>query len=82
VTGALDPLVPAETRMTRSRLRAFATALEAEVAPFTVAGRVEQVGNAMRAMAPGVDWRWIQRAASRLRAEAVAPVLARISHTE
>ena len=71
MTGALDPLVPAETRMTRSRLRAFATALEAEVAPFTVAGRVEQVGNAMRAMAPGVDWRWIQRAASRLRAEAV-----------
>ena len=57
--------------MTRPRLRAFATSLEAEVAPFTVAGRIEQVGNAMRALEPGRDWRWIQRAASRLRSEAV-----------
>ena len=36
------------------RLLAYAEHLPLTVAPFTVAARIEQVGNAMRALAPGM----------------------------
>ena len=70
--GALDPLLPPAARVTRARLLAYAEHLTATVAAFTVAARIEQVGNAMRALEPRQDWRWIQRAADRLRAQAVS----------
>jgi integrase/recombinase XerD len=69
--GGLDPLLPPSARVTRERLLAYAKDLEATVSPFTVATRIEQVGNAMRAIAPETDWRWIQRAADRIRVRAV-----------
>ena len=68
----LDPLLPPAARVTRQRLRDYAEDPRSTVAPFTVATRIEQIGNAMRAMAPEQDWRWIQRAADRLRAGAVS----------
>jgi integrase len=67
----LDPRLPPASRVTRQRLRDYAEDLRSTVAPFTVAARLEQIGNAMRAMAPEADWHWIQRAADRLRARAV-----------
>ncbi|MDA8250223.1 MAG: hypothetical protein M0Z28_13765 [Rhodospirillales bacterium] len=72
VQGELDPRQPPGARATRARLRAYAAALQATVAPFTVASRIQQVGNVLRAMAPAEDWRWIQRAADRIRAQAVS----------
>jgi integrase/recombinase XerD len=72
VTGAMDPLVPPSARVTPERLRAYASDLQATVGSFTVMARIEQVGNAMRAMAPDMNWRWIQRAADRIRAQAVS----------
>jgi integrase/recombinase XerD len=63
---------PPAARISRERLRAYAAELRATVAPFTVAARIEQVGHALRAMAPAGDWRWVQRAADRLRAQAVS----------
>lgn len=72
MTSNLDPLVPPSSRVTPQRLRAYATDLQATVGSFTVAARVQQVGNAMRAMAPELDWCWIQRAADRMRARAVS----------
>jgi hypothetical protein len=70
--GLLDPVLPAEARVTRERLRAYAVDLQKAVAPFTVAARIEQVGHALWAMVPHENWRWIQRAADRLRAQAVS----------
>jgi integrase/recombinase XerC len=69
--GLLDPLLPSGARVTRERLRAYTVDLQNTVAPFTVAARVEQVGHALRAMVPHGNWRWIQRAADRLRAQAI-----------
>ncbi len=69
--GALAMTQPPADRISRERLRAYAAELRATVAPFTVATRIEQLGNAMRALAPAQDWRWIQRAADRIRAAAV-----------
>ncbi|HEY0418137.1 MAG TPA: site-specific integrase [Acetobacteraceae bacterium] len=68
----LDPLVPPAARVTTERLSSYLADLRSSVAPFTVAARIEQLGKAMRAMAPEQDWRWIQRAADRLRAGAVS----------
>ncbi|MDQ2762646.1 MAG: hypothetical protein M3Y22_03905, partial [Pseudomonadota bacterium] len=67
----MDPLAPPAARVTREHLRAYARDLQSTVGSFTVAARIQQVGNAMRAMAPDMNWHWIQRAADRLRAQAV-----------
>ena len=37
-----------------------------------MAARIEQLGNALRAMAPEQDWRWVLRAVGRLRGPAVS----------
>ena len=68
---ALDPKSSPATRVTRDQLRIYAGEMDKQLAPFTVVTRIQQVGNAMRAMAPEQDWRWVQRAADRLRACAV-----------
>ena len=61
---------PAE-RITRDRLRAYQEAMQDDgLAPYTVATRIQQVGNALRAIAPENDWVWLLRASSRLRSKA------------
>jgi integrase/recombinase XerD len=72
MNGVLDPLMPPAVRVVPERLRAYAADLRATVGSFTVATRIQQLGNAMRAMAPEQNWRWILRAAGRLRARAVS----------
>ncbi len=61
---------PAE-RVTPDRLRAYQEAMQDDgLAPYTVATRIQQVGNALRAIAPENDWAWLLKAASRLRSKA------------
>jgi integrase/recombinase XerD len=68
--GFLAPGQFPVSRVTPARLRAYTLALAEYNAPFTVASRVRQLGNALRAMAPELDWGWILRGADRLRAAA------------
>src|SRR5579872_1225274 len=70
--GLLDPSVPPGTRATRERLVAYAATLHAEVGDYTVQARIQQLGDALRAMAPDQDWHWILRAAARIRSAAVS----------
>lgn len=57
--------------MTPDRLRAYRDAMQEEgLAPYTVATRVQQVGNALRAIAPEDDWVWLLKASPRLRGKA------------
>jgi integrase len=63
----LDPSVPPADRITKERLAAYESDLRSQVADFTVFTRVQQVGDALRAMVPDKDWRWILRAAHRIR---------------
>src|SRR4051794_29172756 len=59
----LDPLLPPARRVTKHRVVAYLAELRASVSPFTVQSRVQQLGDALRAMAPEGNWRWIGRAA-------------------
>ena len=61
---------PAE-RTTPDRLRAYREAMEVDgLAPHTVAGRIQRVGNALLAIAPEEDWAWLLRGAYRLHSKA------------
>jgi integrase/recombinase XerD len=68
----LDPLLPPAERATRERVAAYLAELRSTCSPFTVQSQLQQLGDALRAMAPEGKWRWIGRAAARLRAEAVS----------
>ena len=70
-TGQLDRACRAEDRVTRERVAAYARALEERNATMTVQARVHQLGRAMNALAPELDWRWLFRASNRIREEAV-----------
>lgn len=65
--GQLAPELPAGKRATLPCISAYLTKLqEAGLAPYSVAGRMQQLGNTLRAIAPGQDWSKILRAAARL----------------
>jgi integrase/recombinase XerD len=66
----LDPAECPERRVTAERVSAYANEMMATTAPFSVQGRIGQLGNALRAMAPHQDWRWVLRGADRIRARA------------
>ena len=70
-SGQLAALADPVERVTPDRLRAYQKAMKDEgLAPYTVATRIQQVGNALRAIAPENDWAWLLKAASRLRGKA------------
>jgi integrase/recombinase XerD len=69
--GVLDPLVPPAARISKEGVAAYVAVLRLTKSPFTVQSRVQMLGDALRAMAPDQDWRWIGRAAGRLRSRAV-----------
>lgn len=60
---------PAE-RVTHYFVRAYLDHLEATVAPFTQANRLQSLGAILSAMVPAVDWGWIKRAGCRIQGEA------------
>jgi integrase/recombinase XerD len=68
--GRLDPTAPPEARVTREQVRAYLDALQGK-ADYTVASLLQHLGSAMQAIAPQLDWRWLQRAAGRIRGHAV-----------
>jgi hypothetical protein len=53
--GLLGATAPAE-RVTSERVSSYIGALRTSVGEFTVAARVEQLGNAMRVLAPAQHW--------------------------
>ncbi len=70
-SGQLAVLDDPAERVTPDRLRAYQEAMQEEgLAPYTVATRIQQVGNALRAIAPENDWIWLLKASSRLRSKA------------
>jgi integrase len=69
--GSLDAQQSPAERVSKDRVALYAETLAARQSPFSVQARVQQLGDALRAMAPDRDWGWILRAASRLRSRAV-----------
>ena len=58
-------------RATPECLRCYREGMEADgLASYTVAGRIQQVGRMLSAIAPDHDWAWMLRAASRLHSKA------------
>jgi integrase len=62
--------VPAE-RISRQRLAAYLADLRSVNGGHTIENRIQELGDAMRALSPEGDWGWILRAAARLRASTV-----------
>jgi integrase len=63
--GELDRTSAPADRATRDRVRAYHQVLVARgYAPYTVAGRIQQLADALRVMQPDCDWKWVSRGAS------------------
>jgi integrase len=66
----LEPDSLPASRITRKRAAAYAAALRSTRSPYSVQSRIQQLGDALRVMAPDQAWTWIGRAAGRLRSRA------------
>lgn len=65
--GALQVAEAPENRATRDRLTAYWRAMKAAgLADFTISIRLANLAHALKALNPGGDWRWINRAAGRI----------------
>lgn len=70
-SGFLEEVNCPATRANPARLEAYTAYMQAlDLADFTVAGRIADVGRALSVMAPEVDTSWIELGAGRLHAEA------------
>jgi hypothetical protein len=70
-SAGLDPKSEPAGRASREQVRAYLEMLRnSKLAPYTVAGRLQQLGNALRAIAPDRDWRWLLRGSVRLHSSA------------
>ncbi len=70
--GTLDPAVDPGDRATQDHVIAFRDMLSAAgQADYSIAGRLQQLANALKAMEPAGDWQWIQRASSRIHSRAI-----------
>ena len=69
--GLLDPGTTPGGRATEEQVTAYWTDLAATVGDYTTVGRLQQLGDALRVMAPTEDWSWLLRASYRLGAKAV-----------
>ena len=72
--GRLDPGSEPGTRVTRTQVSAYLAELRQTVRGHTVQCRIQELGDAMRALAPDRDWGWILRAAGRLRADTIPAI--------
>lgn len=68
--GELESEDPA-VRVTRGRVAAYLNELKRVNRGHTIHNRIQELGDAMRVLAPGSDWRWLLRAAGRLRAATI-----------
>lgn len=69
--GELEPLAGPADRITREWVAAYHAELQRTNRGHTVQNRIQELGDAMRALAPEGDWRWILRGAGRLRASTI-----------
>ncbi len=69
--GDLDPAAGPADRITPERVAAYLAELQRTNRGHPVQNRIQELGDAMRALAPDGDWRWILRAAGRLRASTI-----------
>jgi integrase len=69
--GELDETADPATRITRERLAAYLDELRRTNRGHTIQTRIQELGDAMQAVAPNSDWRFIKRAAGRLRANTI-----------
>jgi integrase/recombinase XerD len=69
--GELDETTDPAARITRERLTAYLDELRRTNRGHTIQTRIQELGDAMGALAPNSDWRFIKRAAGRLRANTV-----------
>lgn len=68
ITGLFDPAHSPAERATKENVASYIESMEAlGLADYTRAGRLQQLGNALRAIAPAPDnWAWLLRASSRV----------------
>ena len=69
--GELDEAADPIARVTRERLNACLDDLRRTNRGHTIQNRIQELGDAMRVLAPNRDWSFIRRAAARLRATTV-----------
>lgn len=67
--GKIPDISPA-ARVTREHVAAYIGNLQAVNSSHTVQTRIQELGDAMRVLAPGNDWRWLIAVGSRLRQRA------------
>jgi hypothetical protein len=68
-SGLLDPNMRPADRVTRERVGTYIGELRANLAPYTILCRVQELHDALRTMAPEVDWGWIAQIYRGLRAQ-------------
>jgi site-specific recombinase XerD len=68
----LDPDVAPGARATMERVERYLKYLQSRMSPFAVQSRLQDLGDALRVMMESNDFRWITRAAARLKSCAVS----------
>jgi integrase/recombinase XerD len=68
--GRLDAAAQPAERVTTELVSSYISALRLTQSEFSAANRIEQLGNALRGLAPSWDWRWLQQQASQIRTAA------------
>jgi len=74
----LDPDMRPADRVTRERVGAYIAEIQAELAPYSVLRRVQDLYNALRVMAPEWNWKWLTRLCTSLKAQ-VGPARDKLS---
>ena len=69
--GELDVTADPAARITHERLTSYLEDLRSANRGHTIHNRIQELGDAMRALAPDHEWSFIRRVAARLRADAV-----------
>jgi len=69
--GELDSELAPGARVNPDNVAAYVEDLCVVNRGYTIQGRVQELGNAMRAMAPESDWGWLLRGADRVRSQTV-----------
>jgi integrase len=66
----LDPDMKPADRVTCDRVEAYIVEIQAELAPYSVLGRVRELYDALRLMAPETSWKWLAQLHRSLKAQA------------
>jgi integrase len=77
----LDLNMEPADRVTCEHVAAYVAKLQAEVSPYTVLCPVQELYDALRAMAPGTDWVWLAQLYRNLRKQ-VRPVRDKLAHVK